>query len=1009
MKKIFVLLFLLIATIGTAQNGISYQAVLLNPNGEQLPGADNSKIPLVNSSICLRFSIAASSGGTPEYQETITTKTDAFGMVNVTIGTGNPTPGSPSFNTISWGSGPKNLKVELDLTGLCTSFITVSDQPFTSVPFALYALNSGSGGGSSTTTLTGDVSGTGTGTIATSIANDAVTTAKIANSSVTNTKLQNSSITINGNTVPLGGTATINTSPIGTVLTSGNVLVGNASNLAAEVSMNGDVSINNLGVTTIAPNAVTSSKIADSNVTNAKLQNSSITINGNTVDLGGTATINASPVGTTLTSGNVLVGSASNLAAEVTMNGDVTITNAGVTVIGTGKVTDVKLDKTNIPLSGFGAAVTAVDLGSNKLTNVTDPTLPQDAATKNYVDSATSAITALADGKIYIGNASNVAAEVSMNGDVSINNLGSTTIAPNAVTYSKFQNISTTDKVLGRVSAGSGEIEEIATTGTGNVVRANSPTMTAPSLGTPASGILTNVTGLPLTSGVTGILLSSNGGTGVDNGTKTITLDGNFTTSGTFTTTLNTTADTDVTLPATGTLATLAGAETLTNKTLTSPIMTNPELGIPVSGILTNVTGLPLDSGVTGILPISNGGTGQTTKATAFDALSPMTAAGDIIYGGTSGAGSVLVKGTDGQVLTLASGAPSWANPDGVKTMGSIGSTPNASGATISGTTLTLQPANNSFGGVVTTEYQIFAGSKMFKSVINVVPNIPASGNGASSIIAAQNGFTSGSNSGGALTLEAGDGNGSGAGGNIYLNPGTSGSGTSGITQINGQVKITGGSPASGEVLTSDATGIATWAAIPSTNLTTGVTGVLPGTNGGTGVDNGIKTITLGGNLTTSGGAFATTLTTTDNTNVTLPTTGTLATLDGTETLTNKSLTSPILTGTTTSDILKVNKIVDTNAVINSSGDDNVIINSMSGRFKFPLGLSKIKVINSNVKVNSIILCTVTKNTFMNTYNTNNYILSVDAYDTFFTVTLLSAVTTSDKFEINFLVINNNL
>lgn len=268
MKKIFVLLFLLIAAIGAAQNGISYQAVLLNPNGEQLPGADNSKIPLVNSSICLRFSIAASSGGTPEYQETITTRTDAFGMVNVTIGTGNPTPGSPSFNTISWGSGPKNLKVELDLTGLCTSFITVSDQPFTSVPFALYALNSGSGGGSSTTTLTGDVSGTGTGTIATSIANNAVTTTKIADSNVTNAKLQNSSITINGNTVDLGGTATINASPIGTALTSGNVLVGSASNLAAEVTMNGDVTISNTGATTIVPNAVTSNKIQDGTITN---------------------------------------------------------------------------------------------------------------------------------------------------------------------------------------------------------------------------------------------------------------------------------------------------------------------------------------------------------------------------------------------------------------------------------------------------------------------------------------------------------------------------------------------------------------------------------------------------------------------------------------------------------------------------------------------------------------------------------------------------------------------
>lgn len=41
----------------------------------------------------------------------------------------------------------------------------------------------------------------------------------------------------------------------------------------------------------------------------------------------------------------------------------------------------------------------------------------------------------------------------------------------------------------------------------------------------------------------------------------------------------------------------------------------------------------------------------------------PMTAAGDIIYGGTSGAPTRLAKGTDGQVLTLASGNPSWATP----------------------------------------------------------------------------------------------------------------------------------------------------------------------------------------------------------------------------------------------------------------------------------------------------------------------------------------------------------
>lgn len=62
---------------------------------------------------------------------------------------------------------------------------------------------------------------------------------------------------------------------------------------------------------------------------------------------------------------------------------------------------------------------------------------------------------------------------------------------------------------------------------------------------------------------------------------------------------------------------------------------------------------------------ISYGGTGQTSKAAAFDALSPMSASGDIIYGGASGTGTRLAKGTDGQVLTLAAGVPSWAAASG--------------------------------------------------------------------------------------------------------------------------------------------------------------------------------------------------------------------------------------------------------------------------------------------------------------------------------------------------------
>ncbi len=75
---------------------------------------------------------------------------------------------------------------------------------------------------------------------------------------------------------------------------------------------------------------------------------------------------------------------------------------------------------------------------------------------------------------------------------------------------------------------------------------------------------------------------------------------------------------------------------------------------------LGNATGLPLTTGVTGTLPIANGGTGQTSASSAFDALSPMSAAGDVIYGGTSGAGTALVKGTSVQLLHSGN-TPSWS------------------------------------------------------------------------------------------------------------------------------------------------------------------------------------------------------------------------------------------------------------------------------------------------------------------------------------------------------------